>query len=214
MKKRFVLGCSLVLFLVTGCGKYEELKYNGDEVFRACSDQEIALFEKKVKVIVGKDQGFTIVNDEFVSENYTKGEHKFKKEKVNNCFFVSYNEVTDNKFGTSSSIYYDDPIYGRLGIRVSGVYSFRVVNNRQFGTYGTSMEVFYDIIQSHIIYTLSERLTSNKYVSYLDLFRTAYFEDSELESVNEYVNDCGVEVTEVLFHSISLDEESENNIFN
>ena len=61
MKKAIVL--LALLFIVTGCSKTPELKYEGKDIVYFCTKEDIKLFESKVNVLLNQDQGFLSIED-------------------------------------------------------------------------------------------------------------------------------------------------------
>ena len=61
MKKAIIL--LVLLFIVTGCSKTPELKYEGKDIVYFCTKEDIKLFESKVNVLLNKNQGFLSIED-------------------------------------------------------------------------------------------------------------------------------------------------------
>ncbi len=65
-------------------------------------------------------------------ENCKDSETKSPEQAI---FYVNLNEISDNKFGSSSQVLYPDPEYQNIYIRYYGVYDFKITNPFAFVSY-------------------------------------------------------------------------------
>lgn len=221
MKNKFYLVCFLTLVFITVCSSQKEVKtnkqinkldYSGSEIIHICSAEELSLFKENVKVIVSENQSFALINKDFQYEEYTEGQHKINKsdsKDINSCYFINYNEVSENKFGTATPLSYKDSTYGHLELTMYGNYTYRVVNSKNISNTYTNLENLNQIIIKNIINVLSRYIQlKTDYHSILELQIT----QNEIEEINKLISKYGVEITQINVLGINWTDESEKII--
>lgn len=187
----------LILGFVTGCSKTPELSYDGDKIIYFCTEDDVKLFGREVNVNIGAKQGFVMVHSNEEIKEYTNGLLEITEEDefdVQSCFFVSYEEVTGNKFASRNAIAHKDPVLGGMRISVSGSYSYKVSNSRVFAdTYSTEEELN-RYINTNIVSVYTMNMQSR---TYEELVSEKEFDESKLQAVNSLVSKYGVELLEV-----------------
>ena len=202
MKKRFLIFNILMLFFATGCSKTPELSYDGDEIIYSCTEEDINLFDGLVNVNITDKQGFVMTDSNNEMKEYTNGLLEFTDEDgvdIQNCFFVSYEEITGNNFASRTAISHRDPVEGGMKISVSGNYSYKVSDSKVFvDTYSTSEELN-RYINTNILAVYTLNMQSK---TYDELASEIEFNETKLASVNSLISKYGVEVTKVNIETV------------
>ena len=204
MKKKYLIMFSiLTACFITGCSKTSpELSYSGNEILYTCTKEDLNLFNETVNVNITDKQGFVIIDSNSEIQEYTNNVLEFTKENkvdIKNCFFVSYEEVTKNKFNSQTAIIHKDPVKGEIKINVSGNYSYKVINSKNFfDIYSTSNELN-NYINANIISVYTSNIQSK---TYSDLTKEKKFNKEQLKSLNVLVNGYGIEITKVNIKSV------------
>jgi len=201
IKRMFLLSIIFLCF-ITGCSKIPKLSYSGEDILYACSNDDVNLFRDELNVIIKKNQGFIYIDNNENRKEYTDGLLEFNDENkidVKECYFISYNEMTGNKYKSKSSIAHRDPIEGSIRISVSGNYSYKVVNSKVFIDNYTSKEILNNYINSQInaIYILN---MNGK--TFDDLSKEKQFDESKMTSLNLSASKYGIKITEVNIETV------------
>lgn len=202
MKKKFLILSIFVVAFMAGCSKTPELSYSGDEIIYSCTDEDIKLFEDKVNVNISDKQGFVMVDSNSEMKEYTNGLLEITEEDevdVKECFFVSYEEVTGNKFATRSAITHKDPVEGGMRISVSGNYSYKVSDSKIFADTYTTSEELNRYVNTYIVSVYTINMQSK---TYDELASETEFDENKLKSVNSLLSKYGIVVTKVNIESV------------
>lgn len=201
-KKIYVIISIIALCLMTGCSKTPELSYAGEEILYSCTKEQVNLFKEDVNVNINEKQGFIFIDNNFERKEYTNGLLEFTEENrpdVSKCYFISYEEITGNKFESRTAISHRDPVEGGMRISVSGNYSFKVKDSKTFIDNYTTLEQLNNYINTNInsVYILS--MPSK---TYTELASETEFDETKLKSVNSLVSKYGIEVTNVNIETV------------
>lgn len=198
MKKKItiILGLVAICFM-TGCSKTPELSYTGEDILYTCTDEQVALFKDDVNVKIAEKQGFIYIDSNDIRDEYTDGVLEFNEDNkvdVKECYFISYKEITDNKFGSKSAIAHKDPVEGSMKISISGNYSYKVSNSLTYMQSDMTSEQLtnYISIQLNAIYVMNM-----KDKTYSELSQEKEFDETKMNSINASVSKYGLEVTKV-----------------
>lgn len=210
MKKMIMLFA--LLFLVTGCSKTPELKYDGEDVIYFCTKEDIKLFESDVNVLANKNQGFLVVENGKWNENVNheediKLEYKEKdKKEIEACYFINYDNM-NYKFGTTTPISFRDEVEGGIRFHVKGNYDYTIYSTQVFydnvlssDDYDTTMENVYRLITTELNATYILNMSSK---TFAELQSETEFSEDMIESVNLIIRDrYGIEITKVNIESV------------
>ena len=137
-------------------------------------------------------------------------------------FYISTKEITDNKFGSSSPVFYSDPKYENVYIRYYGVYSFKIDNPFTFIS---------NILENQKDIYTKEELVNFLYTDFAKAFDLSLkkcasdrviFSDlvNKQSLITKYMNETlkenskGIEIVNVNIQKIVPDNESRINIDN
>ena len=209
VKSIFILLISI--FIITGCNT-STFEYNGDEIFYEVNGTETDTINADGgKIIVKKNQAFLEINDDTKDyDAYLSGEHKVsKKDKFYRYYFVSLEEVKNNKFDTAQPIKFNDEKFGELYLNVDGVFDYKISNIKQFASSYVKVDPkeFIDIkdfVKSIVLETVVEEIVKLD-VKYTDL--SSYAETIKLSVVNA-LREKGIECQVFNIQNISLIEDS------
>lgn len=216
MKKMIILFA--LLFVVTGCSKTPELKYEGKDIVYFCTKEDIKLFESDVNVLASKNQGFLVIENGKWSENINheediKLEYKEKdKKNLEACYFINY-ENMNNKFGTLAPISIKDKVEGSIRFHVKGSYDYTIHSMEKFAdmllfsdnltsseNFESTIGVVYNLINTEINATYILNMNSK---TFAELQSEKEFSKDMLERVNSIIRDkYGIELTKVNIESV------------
>lgn len=199
------------IFIITGCNT-STFEYNGNEIFFELNGSDTDTINAEGgKVIVKSNQAFVEINDETKNyDTYVKGEHKIsKKEKFFRYYFVSLEEVKDNKFGTEQPIKFNDEKYGELYLNVSGVFDYQINNIKEFTSSYVKVDPneFLDIkdfVKSVVVETIVEEVVKLD-VKYTDL---ASYSETIKSSVVNALGQKGIGCNSLNIQSINLTDDA------
>lgn len=203
MKKKITIILGLIaLCFMTGCSKTPELNYSGEDILYTCTDEEVALFKEDVNVTIKENQGFIYLDDNEERKEFTDGLLEFNEDNrpnVQKCYFISYEEITGNKFASRTAIAHRDPVEGGMKITVSGNYSYKVKDSKTFMETFTTLEQLNNYINTNInsVYILNMQSKT-----YTELSSETEFDEAKLSSVNSLVSKYGIEVTKVNIETV------------
>lgn len=208
MKKAVVL--LALLFIVTGCSKTPELKYEGKDIVYFCTKEDIKLFESEVNVFTKKNQGFLSIEDgkwhETINhEEDVKLEYK-EKDNMDACYFVNYDNMK-HEFGTRTPISFRDKEEGSIRFHVKGNYVYTINNMEKFYNvviksedFDTTIEDMYRLVTTELNASYILNLGSK---TFADLQNEKEFTEEMIERVNLIIIDkYGIELTKVSIESV------------
>lgn len=208
MKKAIVL--LALLFIVTGCSKTPELKYEGKDIVYFCTKEDIKLFESEVNVFAKKNQGFLSIEDgkwhETINhEEDVKLEYK-EKDNIDACYFVNYDNMK-HEFGTRTPISFRDKEEGSIRFHVKGNYVYTINNMEKFYNvviksedFDTTIEDMYRLVTTELNASYILNLGSK---TFADLQNEKEFTEEMIERVNLIIIDkYGIELTKVSIESV------------
>lgn len=208
MKKAIIL--LALLFIVTGCSKTPELKYEGKDIIYFCTKEDIKLFESEVNVIAKKNQGFLSIEDgkwheKINHEEDVKLEYK-EKDNMDACYFVNYDNMK-HEFGTRTPISFRDKEEGSIRFHVKGNYVYTINNMEKFYNvviksedFDTTIEDMYRLVTTELNASYILNLGSK---TFADLQNEKEFTEEMIESVNLILRDrYGIELTKVSIESV------------
>ncbi len=208
MKKAIVL--LVLLFIVTGCSKTPELKYEGKDIVYFCTKEDIKLFESEVNVLAKKNQGFLSIEDGKWHEKINHGEDvklEYKeKDNMDACYFVNYDNMK-HEFGTLTPISFRDKEEGSIRFHVKGNYVYTINNMEKFYNvviksedFDTTIEDMYRLVTTELNATYILNLGSK---TFADLQNEKEFTEEMIERVNLILRDrYGIELTKVSIESV------------
>lgn len=204
----------MLLFVLTGCSKIPEIKYDGKDVVYTCTKDEIELLKSDVDVIAEANQGFlTIVNGEWneVINNEEKHEIKYREKNSDNgnvdaCYFINYDNM-NYKFGTTTPISFKDKDEGGIRFHVKGNYDYTIDNMQLFydnilstEDFGDTMETVYRKINAEIVATYILNMNSK---TFAELKSETVFNEKMIERVNSIIKDAyGIKLTKVNIENV------------
>lgn len=208
MKKAiFLLG---LLFIVTGCSKTPELKYDGKDIVYFCTKEDIKLFESEVNVLAKKNQGFLSIEDgkwheKINHEEDVKLEYK-EKDNMDACYFVNYDNMK-HEFGTRTPISFRDKEEGSIRFHVKGNYVYTINNMEKFYNvviksedFDTTIEDMYRLVTTELNASYILNLGSK---TFADLQNEKEFTEEMIESVNLILRDrYGIELIKVNIENV------------
>lgn len=208
MKKAiFLLG---LLFIVTGCSKTPELKYDGKDIVYFCTKEDIKLFESEVNVLAKKNQGFLSIEDgkwheKINHEEDVKLEYK-EKDNMDACYFVNYDNMK-HEFGTRIPISFRDKEEGSIRFHVKGNYVYTINNMEKFYNvviksedFDTTIEDMYRLVTTELNASYILNLGSK---TFADLQNEKEFTEEMIESVNLILRDrYGIELIKVNIENV------------
>lgn len=210
MKKMIMLFA--LLFVVTGCSKTPELKYDGEDIVYFCTEEDIKLFESEVNVLASKNQGFLTVDDGKWSEKINHEEdiklefEEKKKKELDACYFVNY-ENMKHEFGTTTPISFRDKEEGGIRFHVKGNYVYTINSMEKFydvviksEDFDTTIEDMYRLITTELNATYILNMSSK---TFAELQSETEFSEDMVERVNLIIRDrYGIELTKVNIESV------------
>lgn len=208
MKKAIIL--LALLFIVTGCSKTPELKYEGKDIVYFCTKEDIKLFESEVNVLAKKNQGFLSIEDgkwheKINHEEAVKLEYK-EKDNMDACYFVNYDNMK-HEFGTRTPISFRDKEEGSIIFHVKGNYVYTINNMEKFYNvviksedFDTTIEDMYRLVTTELNVSYILNLGSK---TFADLQNEKEFTEEMIERVNLIIIDkYGIELTKVSIESV------------
>lgn len=208
MKKAVVL--LALLFIVTGCSKTPELKYEGKDIVYFCTKEDIKLFESEVNVFTKNNQGFLSIEDgkwheKINHEEDVKLEYK-EKDNMDACYFVNYDNMK-HEFGTRTPISFRDKEEGSIRFHVKGNYVYTINNMEKFYNvviksedFDTTIEDMYRLVTAELNASYILNLGSK---TFADLQNEKEFTEEMIERVNLILIDrYGIELTKVSIESV------------
>lgn len=208
MKKAIIL--LALLFIVTGCSKTPELKYEGKDIVYFCTKEDIKLFESEVNVFAKKNQGFLSIEDgkwheKINHEEDVKLEYK-EKDNMDACYFVNYDNMK-HEFGTRTPISFRDKEEGSIRFHVKGNYVYTINNMEKFYNvviksedFDTTIEDMYRLVTTELNASYILNLGSK---TFADLQNEKEFTEEMIERVNLIIIDkYGIELTKVSIESV------------
>lgn len=208
MKKAIVL--LGLLFIVTGCSKTPELKYDGKDIVYFCTKENIKLFESEVNVLAKKNQGFLSIEDgkwheKINHEEDVKLEYK-EKDNMDACYFVNYDNMK-HEFGTRTPISFRDKEEGSIRFYVKGNYVYTINNMEKFYNvviksedFDTTIEDMYRLVTTELNASYILNLGSK---TFADLQNEKEFTEEMIESVNLILRDrYGIELIKVNIENV------------
>lgn len=208
MKKAIIL--LALLFIVTGCSKTPELKYEGKDIVYFCTKEDIKLFESEVNVFAKKNQGFLSIEDgkwheKINHEEDVKLEYK-EKDNMDACYFVNYGNMK-HEFGTRTPISFRDKEEGSIRFHVKGNYVYTINNMEKFYNvviksedFDTTIEDMYRLVTTELNASYILNLGSK---TFADLQNEKEFTEEMIESVNLILRDrYGIELIKVNIESV------------
>lgn len=208
MKKAIVL--LALLFIVTGCSKTPELKYEGKDIVYFCTKEDIKLFESEVNVLAKKNQGFLSIEDgkwheKINHEEDVKLEYK-EKDNMDACYLVNYDNMK-HEFGTRTPISFRDKEEGGIKFHVKGNYVYTINSMEKFYNvviksedFDTTIEDMYRLVTTELNASYILNLGSK---TFADLQNEKEFNEEMIERVNLIISDkYGIELTKVNIESV------------
>lgn len=210
MKKMIIL--LMCLFVVTGCSKVPELKYEGEKVVYTCTQEDIDLLKGDVNVLLSKNQGFVKIENGEWSETINpeeKVELEYKKndnDELEACYFVNYDNM-NYTFGTTSPISFKDETEGSIRFHIKGNYDYIVHNMEVYydsilstEDFDTTMETVYRLINTEIKATYIVNMKSK---TFAEMQNEKEFTKEMIESINSKIKDkYGIEITKINIESV------------
>lgn len=207
MKRKYIIGM-MSLLCITGCASVPSLDYDGDELIHKCSENDLALFNDNLVVEIDDEQSFVIIDNNNKFSEYKNEKVKFnKKENLNikTCMFVSYDDIEDNKFGTSTPLVFSGAGTDLVKVRMNGKYSYRIKNIEKYINYHGGDDFLSLAIRTNIISVYSDYIRNNYPATSMDeLLSKKELNNTELNEVNKKIAEYGIEVTEVDIESASI----------
>ncbi len=197
MKKFSILLGIISLFLVTGCSKTPELSYNGNDLLYTCTDEQINLFKEDVNVNITDKQSFVYFNNNSEMKEFTDGLLEFNEEnrpEVSKCYFVKKDDITENEF-SSKTIAFKDSTEGSMKLKLTGTYSYKIVDSKTFIENYTSTKNIENAIYTQINAIFITNMGSK---TYAELSSKKEYDVENLDALNSTItNKYGIEVIKV-----------------
>lgn len=155
---------------------------NGDEIKRASKllvapgQGCIFVYEGKIQSVIDEECLINLKTDNIPFwTTVKKMMQSFESEHKVAIYFYKKNKILNQKWGTTSSIKYDDPKYKfPVGLKAYGNYSYRIYDPKSFfvnivGSHSEfSIEDFRSVMSARILHPISDYLAECKY-SYADI---------------------------------------------
>lgn len=205
MKRKIsaVLG-TLILCLAAGCAGTPEISYDGGELLYVCTDEQVSLFKEDVNVIISDKQSFAYFDGAGEMKEFTDGVLEINDDnrpEVSSCYFVRKDAVSGNEFASRSAIAFRDPTDGSMKLKISGTYTFKIVDSKTFIAGFESAVQLENAISTQINAVYIANMGGK---SFADLSAEKGFDAAKLDALNASITtQYGVEVTEV---NISLEK--------
>lgn len=181
MKKVLVL--LFLILSITGCSKIKELNYNENDLLYTCTDSDINLFKDDVNVNITDKQSFVYFNENSEMKEFTNGLLKFNDDNrvnVTRCYFVRKDEI-NNEFSSKSNIAFKDKVEGSMNLKLSGNYSFKIVDSKTFIEAYSAQDKFFNALESQINATFVVNMPSK---TFEELSNEKEFDVSKLNALN------------------------------
>lgn len=178
MKKKYIIGL-MSLLAITGCTSVPSLKYDGDDIIHLCSEEDISLFDEKLIVEIDDEQSFVIIDDDNKLTEYKEGNLKFNKKddlNVKRCLFVSYDEIENNKFGTSNPIKIGNNLMDMIEVKMFGKYSYKIKDIEKYLDYYDNDEVVSTAVRENFISYYSKYFSGKSFDEMLVKIKFDYSE--------------------------------------
>lgn len=213
---KYILLLLIIVILLTGCN-YQTYQYSGDEVFFELSGADIdEINANGAKVVVNKNQAFLEINEDTKDyATFSSGNHKIKKKNsYYKYYFIKFEEIKDNNFGTEIPVKIYDETYGELELKFFGKYDYEITSINQFTSSFVKVDQseFLEIgefVNKKLVDTISEEVI-NLDVKYTDL--PAYvgtIKDATIEELKKH----GITCNQLNIQSINLTEESQEKVY-
>ncbi len=200
MKRKYIIGL-MSLLCITGCASVPSLEYDGDELIHMCSETDLALFNDNLVVELDDEQSFVIVGNDNKFSEYKNKKVKFNKKdnlNIKTCMFVSYDDIEDNKFGTSTPLMFGGSGTELIKVRMNGEYSYRIKDIQKYIDYHGGDDLLSVAIRTNIISVYSDYIRDNYPTTSIDqLLSKKEFNNDELNELNKKIVEYGIEITEV-----------------
>lgn len=196
--KKNILILFLVVCFMTGCSNTPELSYSGNDLLYTCTDSDIVLFKDDVNVIITDKQSFVYFDDDLNMREFTDGLLEFNEDNrvnITKCYFVKKDEVINNEFSSDSNIAFKDKVEGSINLKLSGTYSFKIVNSKTFIDNYSSNENLMNGISTQINATFIANMSSK---TFAELSSEKEFNSNKINSLNNVLNEkYGIEIIKV-----------------
>lgn len=208
----FLLGISI--FLLTGCKKYEEYNYSGNNFYKQLSSSDAeSITEDGALIIVDDNQFFIKLDDDLKYIVYDEGEHEIEKEKNGDYsyYFVSMDKFTDNKFGAEEPVLFEDKEYGELELDFFGTYDYEINDAKKFvkvyvNVLNEKEVTLEEFVRYIVVEEISIQINEVELSNYTDL----YVNYSEIvDNVTEELENKGIKLSNLEIEQFQLTEESE-----
>ncbi len=199
MKKNVSILLSIfALCLITGCSKTPELSYSGDELLYTCTDEQVSLFKEDVNVNITDKQSFAYFDNNSEMKEFTDGLLEFNEEnrpEISRCYFVKRDEITGNEFSSKSNIAFKDSAEGSMKLKITGTYSYKIVDSKTFIENYTTTNKLTNAIYTQINAIFIANMGSK---TYAELSNEKEFDVERLNALNSTITSkYGIEVTKV-----------------
>jgi membrane protease subunit (stomatin/prohibitin family) len=201
---------------------FYEWSDNGDEIKNASKlivgpgHGCIFVYEGKVQAVIEEQCLVTLDTDNIPFWTTIKNFMQFfeSHHKVG-IYFFKRTEILNQKWGTTSSIKYEDSKYKfPVGLKAYGNYSYRISDGRGFfvnviGSHGDFLvEDFRKVMSERIIHPLSDFLAESKY-SYADIDASRNeISNGVTEKLNAEFSKLGFEMTDFRIEGTNFDDET------
>ncbi len=143
----------------------------------------------------------------------------FESEHKVGLYFYRKTRILDQKWGTTSSIKYNDPVYNfPVGLRAYGNFSFKITDPEMFfktvvgSGYNFTVKHFRDVVNSRITEPLSDYLADMKY-SYAEIdSKRSEMSKYFMSSLKDEFNKLGFDLTDFRIEGTSFDQETQKRI--
>lgn len=196
-KKTFILFSIFVLFFMMWCSKTPELSYNGNDLLYTCTDEQVSLFKEDINVNITNKQSFVYFDNNSEMKEFTDGVLEFNEENrpvISKCYFVKKDEITENEF-SSKSIAFRDSIEGSMKLKITGTYSYKIVDSKTFIENYTTTEKMTNAVYTQINAIFIANMGSK---TYAELLTEKEYDIEKLNTLNSTItNKYGIEITKV-----------------
>lgn len=197
-KKVSILLGIFALCLMTGCSKTPELSYSGNDLLYTCTDEQVSLFKEDVNVNITDKQSFAYFDNNSEMKEFTDGLLEFNEEnrpEVSKCYFVKKDEITGNEFSSKSNIAFRDPTEGSMKLKITGTYSYKIVDSKTFIENYTTTEKMTNAVYTQINAIFIANMGSK---TYAELSTEKEFDVERINALNSTITSkYGIEVTKV-----------------
>lgn len=200
MKKKIsvLLVIFLLLCFIGGCSKTPEISYEGDELLYTCTDEQIELFKEDVNVVITDKQSFVYFDTNSEMYEFTDGVlaiNDDNRPEVTNCYFVRKDEVSANEFSSKSNIAFNDPTEGSMKLKISGTYSYKIIDSKTFIENYTTTE---DLTRSMATQINAVFVMNMPSKTFAQLSAETEYDSDKLTSLNSmFTPNYGIEITSV-----------------